>query len=77
MAEAARGRDVQPRDLNLNGARQAIRAFEETHLYEPRQIVADIPLLLDLVVQNRVADRPDRYEPRRSSAGRSPTGFSG
>ncbi len=29
-----------------------------------RQIAADIPLLLDLVVQNRVGDRPDRYEPR-------------
>ncbi len=64
MAEAARGRDVQPRELSFNGARQTIRAFEEIHLYEPRQIAADIPLLLDLVVQNRVGDRADRYEPR-------------
>jgi hypothetical protein len=64
MAEAARGRDVQPRELSFNGARQTIRAFEEIHLYEPRQIAADIPVLLDLVVQNRVGDRADRYEPR-------------
>jgi hypothetical protein len=35
MAEAARGRDAQPRELSFNGARQTIRAFEETHLYEP------------------------------------------
>ena len=49
MAEAARGRDVQPRELSFNGARQTVRAFEETHLYEPKQIAADFPLLLDLI----------------------------
>jgi hypothetical protein len=64
MAEAARGRDVQPRELSYNGARQTMRAFEETHLYEPKQIAADFPLLLDLISQERVGDRPDRYEPR-------------
>ena len=35
MAEAARGRDIVPRELSFNGARQTVRAFEETHLYEP------------------------------------------
>jgi Transposase DDE domain len=64
MAEAARGRDVQPRELSFNGARQTMRAFEETHLYEPKQIAADLPLLLNLIIQKRVGDRPDRYEPR-------------
>jgi hypothetical protein len=64
MAEAARGREVQPRELSFNGARQTIRAFEETHLYEPKQIAADIPLLLNLISQKRVGDRPDRNEPR-------------
>ena len=64
MAEAARGRDMQPRELSFNGARQTVRAFEETHLYEPRQIAADFPLLLDLISQKRVGDRPDRCEPR-------------
>jgi hypothetical protein len=64
MAEAARGRDLQPRELSFNGARQTMRSFEETHLYEPKQIAADLPLLLGLIRQKRVGDRPDRYEPR-------------
>ena len=64
MAEAARGHDVQPRELSFNGARQTMRAFEETHLYEPKQIAADFPLLLHLIRQKRVGDRPDRNEPR-------------
>jgi hypothetical protein len=64
MAEAARGRDVEPRELSFNGARQTMRAFEETHLYEPKQIAADFPILLHLISQKRVGDRPDRNEPR-------------
>jgi Transposase DDE domain len=64
MAEAARGRNVQPRELSFNGARQTVRAFEESHLYDPRQIATDFPRLLDLIIQKRVGDRPDRYEPR-------------
>jgi Transposase DDE domain len=64
MAEAARGRDILPRELSFNGARQTVRAFEETHLYEPTAIAADFPLLLELISQKRVGDRPDRCEPR-------------
>ena len=64
MAEAARGREVQPRELSFNGARQTMRAFEETHLYEPNQIAADFPIMLNLISQKRVGDRPDRNEPR-------------
>jgi Transposase DDE domain len=64
MAEAARGRDMQPRELSFNGARQTVRAFEQTHLYEPKKIAADFPLLLDLISQKRVGDRQDRHEPR-------------
>jgi hypothetical protein len=64
MAEAARGRDILPRELSFNGARQTVRAFEETRLYEPKAIAADFPLLLDLISQKRVGDRPDRCEPR-------------
>jgi Transposase DDE domain len=64
MAEAARGRDIQPRELSFNGARQTVRAFEETHLYEPKEIAADFPLLLHLISQKRVGDRLDRHEPR-------------
>jgi len=64
MAETARGRDFVPRELSFNGARQTVRAFEETHLYEPKAIAADFPLLLNLISQKRVGDRPDRCEPR-------------
>jgi hypothetical protein len=64
MAEAARSRDILPRELSFNGARQTVRAFEETHLYEPKAIAADFPLLLELISQKRVGDRPDRCEPR-------------
>jgi hypothetical protein len=64
MAEAARGHDVKPRELSFNGARQTVRAFEAQHLYEPKQIAADFPRLLDLIIQKRVGDRPDRWEPR-------------
>ena len=31
------------------GRAQTVRAFEETHLYEPKEIAADFPLLLDLI----------------------------
>jgi hypothetical protein len=31
---------------------------------KPKQIAADFPVLLELIVQKRVGDRPDRYEPR-------------
>jgi hypothetical protein len=64
MAEAARGRDISPRELSFNGARQTVRSFEEVHLYEPTVIAADFPLLLDLIRQKRVGDRPHRCEPR-------------
>ena len=64
MAEAARGREIVPRELSFNGARQTLRAFGETHLYEPKEIAADFPRLLRLISQKRVGDRPDRCEPR-------------
>jgi Transposase DDE domain len=64
MAEAARGSDMQPREISFNGARQTVRAFEEIHLYAPARIAADLPRLLGLIRQKRVGDRPDRYEPR-------------
>ena len=77
MAEAARGRDVQPRELSFNGVVDHLPRLEETHLYEPRQIAADIPVLLDLILQTASAiDRTDTSL-ARSNAGRSPTGFSG
>jgi hypothetical protein len=64
MAEAARYRDLMPRALRFKGALQTVRAFEEDHLYDPIPIKPDMPILLTLLSQKRVGDRPDRYEPR-------------
>jgi hypothetical protein len=64
MAEAGRAGDVTPRRLSFTGAVHTVSAFEAVHLYDPARIRADLPRLLELVVQKRVGDRPDRYEPR-------------
>jgi hypothetical protein len=64
MAEAARAATVNPRQLSFQGALHEMRSFEETHLYDPLQIAADLPRLLELIARKRVEDRPDRYEPR-------------
>jgi hypothetical protein len=64
MAEAARTAAVRPRQLSFQGALHEVRSFEETHLYDPARIAADLPRLLELIGRKRVGDRPDRYEPR-------------
>jgi hypothetical protein len=64
MAEAARVEKVMPRTLSFMGAVHTTRAFEESHLYEPTQIEADLRRLLELIGEKRLEDRPDRYEPR-------------
>jgi len=64
MAEAARVEEVKPRALSFMGAVHTARAFEESHLYDPVWIEADLPRLLELIGEKRLDDRPDRYEPR-------------
>ena len=64
MAEAARVGEASPRTLSFQGALHTVRSFEESHLYDPTSIEADLPRLLELIVQKRVGDRPDRDEPR-------------
>jgi hypothetical protein len=64
MAEAARAGEIKPRMISFAGSLHTVRAFEETHLYDPVWIEADLPRLLELIVNKRVGDRPDRYEPR-------------
>jgi hypothetical protein len=64
MAEAARVGEVKPRALSFTGALHTVRSFEESHLYDPTRIEADLPRLLELIAQKRVGARPDRYEPR-------------
>jgi len=64
MAEAARVEEIKPRGLSFKGALHTVRSFEQGHLYDPSQIEADLPRLLELVGQKRLSNRPDRYEPR-------------
>lgn len=64
MAEAARAGRVKPRSLSFMGSVHTVRAFEESRLYDPARIEADLPRLLELIGEKRLEDRPDRYEPR-------------
>jgi hypothetical protein len=64
MAEAARVGEVAPYQLSFTGALHTTRAFEESHLYDPARIAADLPRLVELIRRKRVGDRPDRSEPR-------------
>src|SRR5512144_3252810 len=43
MAEAARTGEVTPRALSFKGALHTVRSFEESHLYDPTRIEADLP----------------------------------
>ena len=69
MAQAATIRGIQPRSISFKGALQMLEAFQPViaiggrrdstfrmHLYHQ---------LLDTIAIHRVADRPDRYEPRQ------------
>src|SRR5262249_10306863 len=64
MAEAARVGEVGPRALSFKGALHTVRSFEAGHLYDPARIAADLPRLLELIVQKRGGGRPGRYGPR-------------
>ena len=67
MAQAAAKHDLPPRSISFTGAMQTLEAFQPLlelgapddagrwRLYQG---------LLDAIASHRVADRPDRYEPR-------------
>jgi len=69
MAQSAFLHDIEPRTISFKGALQTLEAFQplidfqghlgkcfREHLYEQ---------LLDSIALHRVADRPDRFEPRK------------
>lgn len=69
MAQAACRRDIQPRTISFKGTLQTLQAFQpligfcgpggrlnREELFQQ---------LLDAIAAHRVADRPDRYEPRK------------
>jgi hypothetical protein len=68
MAQAAARHDVPPRSISFKGAMQTLEAFQPLlELGAGRDAASRLRLcreLLDAVATHRVADRPDRYEPR-------------
>jgi hypothetical protein len=69
IAQAASRHNIEPRTISFKGAVQTLEAFQpmiaiqgdhnrtyRTHLYQQ---------LLDAIATHRVADRPDRFEPRQ------------
>jgi Transposase DDE domain len=68
MAQAAARHDIPPRSISFTGAMQTLEAFQpllefgDTNEDASRsQLYQE---LLDAIASHRVADRPDRYEPR-------------
>ena len=69
IAQAATKHDVEPRSISFKGAVQTLEAFQPViALQGQHDLVFRMHLyqqLLDAVVMHRVANRPDRFEPRR------------
>jgi hypothetical protein len=69
MAQAASEHDVQPRSISFKGAVQTLEAFQPLIAMQgDRDSSHRLSLyhqLLDAVATHRVADRPDRFEPRQ------------
>jgi hypothetical protein len=68
MAQAATKHGIEPRTISFKGAVQTLEAFQPVialqgeHNSELRKSLYEH--LLDAIANHRVADRPDRYEPR-------------
>ena len=69
MAQAATSHTIQPRTLSFKGAVQTIEAFQPVIAIRGERDSAFRAQLyrqiLDCIATHRVADRPDRFEPRR------------
>jgi len=68
MAQAASRHDLQPREISFKGTVQLLEAFQPLVSFQEHKGSAfrqSLYLqLLEAVAAHRVADRPDRYEPR-------------
>jgi hypothetical protein len=68
MAQAATKHGIEPRAISFKGAVQTLEAFQPVlaGLGDPEAELGTVyGHLLDAIATHRVADRPDRYEPRR------------
>jgi hypothetical protein len=68
MAQAAAKHGVLPRSISFKGAMQTLEAFQPLLelgiAYDAAGRLRLCQELLDAIATHRVADRPDRYEPR-------------
>jgi hypothetical protein len=69
MAQAASVHDIEPRQISFKGALQTLEAFQPMIALQAladsriRELLYD--RLLEAIAVHRVADRPDRFEPRQ------------
>jgi hypothetical protein len=65
MAQAAQQHHVEPRQISFKGTVQTLLAFTPQLLLAPLEALPPLAeRILTAVAKHRVADRPDRYEPR-------------
>jgi hypothetical protein len=68
MAQAASKHGIEPRSISFKGAVQTLEAFQPVIALQGEQDATRLDQLyqhlLDAVANHRVADRPDRFEPR-------------
>ena len=68
MAQAASKHGIEPRSISFKGAVQTLEAFQPVIALQGQQNATRLDdlyqHLLDAVANHRVADRPDRFEPR-------------
>ncbi len=68
IAQAAHKHHLEPRSLSFKGAIQTLEAFQPVIAlqgeYDAAHRLSLYQILLDAIATHRVADRPDRYEPR-------------
>jgi hypothetical protein len=68
MAQAAAIHDLVPRSISFKGAMQTLAAFQPVIEFQSAQDAAHrlwlYQILLRAIATHRVADRPDRFEPR-------------
>ena len=69
MAQAASKHDMKPRSISFKGVVQTLNAFQPLIAFQGER---DAPFrmylyeqVLDAIAAHQVADRPDRFEPRR------------
>ena len=73
MAQAAAGEGVPPRSISFKAALQVLEAFRPLIAYRADRgaghLAALYEQLLRAIAVHRVADRPDRFEPRMTRKG--------